>query len=201
MVGGTQDVGSGLLNNGTAVFIGTTIDGPVTSPAGSQFNVIGNVTFNDLVSGAGGIFGGGTAIFNGGHSPGDSPAIVPVEGNLIYGPANELTIELEGLLEGEFDRLEVMGNAMLDGNLVDDVLPSFTPSFGDTFEIIEVAGTLGGQFIGLGEGAIFSASGGELFRINYGSGNVVLTAVPEPSTLLMLCITGFLVNWRRDLIL
>ena len=160
-------------------FDGATIDGPVTSPAGSDITILGDVTFNDLVSGAGGFFGPGTAIFNGGHSPGDSTAVVPVGGNLTYGSSNELLIELGGLLDGEFDRLEIFGDATLDGNLVVEPLNNFTPSEGDTFEILDIGGTLSGQFLGLGEGDLLSASSGQQFTISYlgGDGNdVVLTA-------------------------
>ena len=168
--------------------VGTTVNGPVKSPAGSAMNIIGDVTFNDQVSGAGNFFGSGTATFNGGHSPGDSPAIVSVEGNLVYGPANELLIELGGTLTGQFDRLEILGDATLDGLLTLDILPGFTPSFGDVFEIFDVAGALSGQFLGLGEGALFAADTGQQFQISYLGGdgnNVVLTAVPEPTGALL----------------
>jgi len=151
----------------------------VTSPAGSDITVLGNVTFNDLVSGAGGFFGPGTAIFNGGHSPGDSPAVVPVEANLEYGDTNTLTIELGGLLDGQFDRIDIEGDATLKGNLVIDLLTGFRPSLGDQFEFLDVAGTLSGQFLGLDEGDFLTAITGQPFQISYagGDGNdVLLTA-------------------------
>ena len=131
VLGGIQDVGTGLANNGTAVFINTTVAGPVNSPAGSVMNIVGDVTFNGLVSGAGGFFGSGTAIFNGGHNPGDSPAVVTVEGNVFYGDANTLTIELGGFDQGESDILYIEGDATLDGTLAVELLGGFTPSMGD----------------------------------------------------------------------
>lgn len=103
LLGGEHDFGAGLMNHSSAIFSSTTIHGQVTSPGGSDITVLGDVTFNDPVSGAGDFFGPGTSIFNGGHNPGDSPATVSFEGNLAYGPANTVTIELAGLLDGEFD--------------------------------------------------------------------------------------------------
>ena len=97
MLGLPVDFGAGgLTNTGDLILFDTVVSGTVNSPAGSAINVIGTVTFNDLVSGAGGIFGSGTTVFNGGHSPGDSPAVVTVEGDVVYGSTNVLTIEVGG---------------------------------------------------------------------------------------------------------
>jgi len=200
--GGSHDFGTGLTNNSSLVLNNTTVASPVTSPAGSDITILGNVTFNDLVSGAGGFFGPGTAIFNGGHNPGDSPAEVPVEGSLVYGGTNTLTIELGGLLSGEFDQLDVEGDVTLDGDLALDILPGFTPNQGDQFEIFDIAGTLSGQFAGLGQGALIAAGGGQEFQISYtggiGGNSVVLTAVPEPGTF-VLGIVGLVIvgMWSR----
>ena len=71
--GGDHDFATGLMNHSSVIFNSTTINGPVTSPAGSDMTILGNVNFNALVSGAGGIFGPGTAIFNGGHNPRRQP--------------------------------------------------------------------------------------------------------------------------------
>ena len=173
---GTHDFGAGLMNHSSVIFDSTTINGPVTSPAGSDITVLGDVTFNDLVSGAGGFFGPGTAIFNGGHSPGDSPASVTIEGNLVYGSGSTLTIELGGLLEGEFDQLEILGNATLNGELVVELLDEFTPSIGDQFEILDVDGTLSGQFTGLSEGSLVDTIDTVDLFISYlgGDGNDVV---------------------------
>src|SRR5207245_1677984 len=97
---GVQSVGTGLVNHGTLVLIDSTINGPVNSPAGSAVNVIGNVAFNQLVSGAGQFFGSGTAIFNGGYSPGDSPAAINFQGGVTLGAANTLTIDVGGTTPG-----------------------------------------------------------------------------------------------------
>ena len=153
----------------------------MTNAAGANITAIGDVTFNDLVDGPGGFFGPGTITFAGGYSPGASPAVVPFEGNLALGDANTLTMELGGLADGEFDRLVIGGDAALDGALVLNLIDDFTPQFGDAFEILDVAGTLSGQFAGLDEGMLVTATGGRQFQISYSSGDgndVVLTAAP-----------------------
>ncbi len=74
-----------------------------------------------------------------------TPATVSIEGSLVYGSTNTLTIELGGLLSGEFDRLEIGGGATLGGNLVVEVFNGFIPSTGDLFPIL-VAGDVNGTF-------------------------------------------------------
>lgn len=199
------DLGTGLHNTGDVLFVGTTVTGAINSPAGSAINVIGQVNFLDPVSGAGGIFGSGTAVFNGGYSPGDSPAIVPVENSIAFGSTNTLSIELGGLVPGEFDQMLVGEDASLDGFLDVSLLNPFLLSSGYEFLIMDIAGTTTGQFIGLGEGDLVGTYGGEDLFISYlgGDGNDVLlfsAAVPEPTTAVMgalaLCGLG-VIGWRR----
>ncbi|KKN67929.1 hypothetical protein LCGC14_0456290 [marine sediment metagenome] len=198
----TVDFTGGFTNsNADLVLIDAIFNGDITNPAGSALTVVSNVTLNGLLSGAGGIFGPGTLTINGGHSPGDSAAEVPVEGNLVYGNGNTLTIELGGLLSGEFDRLVIAGDATLDGNLLIDLLNDFTPSFGNEFEILDISGTLSGQFLGLDEGALVDNFGGMDLFITYtaGSGNdVSLYAVPEPATMILLAVSGLALLRRRN---
>ena len=183
----TVDFTDGLTNNNAdLVLIDAIFNGDITNPAGSALTVVGNVTHNGALSGAGGIFGPGTLTINGAHNPGDSSAEVPIEGNLVYGNGNTLTIELGGLLLGEFDRLVIAGDATLDGNLVIDLINGFTPSFGNEFEILDIAGTLSGQFLGLDEGALVDNFGGMDLFITYTAGdgnNLALFTIPEPAAL------------------
>ncbi|MCC7083591.1 MAG: hypothetical protein IT427_01130, partial [Pirellulales bacterium] len=137
VIDGTQSVGTGLENHGNLVLIETSIDGPVTSPAGSTVNVVDAVTFNHLFSGAGQFFGSGTATFNGGYNPGDSPAIVNFEGGVALGGNNVLTIELGGTTPGtQYDRLHVVGGLSLDGTLQVTLVDNFVPAAGNSFDIL-----------------------------------------------------------------
>ena len=109
---------------------------------------------------------------------------MPVEGNLTYGSGNVLSIELGGVLDGEFDRLDVGGDVTLDGMLAASLVLPFVPQMGDQFEILDVGGALTGQFIGLGEGTLIDLGIGAPLRLSYMGGdgnNVVLSTVPTPS--------------------
>ncbi len=197
---GDADLGTGLTNRGSAAFIGVNLDQPIHNDAGSTTDIIGDVTFTAPVSGPGAFYGSGTAHFDGGFSPGASPGVVPFEGGVEFGIANLLEIELGGLAAGEFDRLEIAGDVILDGTLDVQLLDAFMPTAGDTFEILDVGGTLSGQFVGLAEGALIEFDTGVPLQLTYigGDGNdVVLTAVPEPASLLLLLLAAPVAAVRR----
>ena len=196
---------AGLINNGELLLIDSIVDGAVNNPDGQAINVIGDVHFNGLVSGGGGLFGSGTAHLDGGYNPGDSPGEVAIECAIELGDAATLEIELSGSESGQFDSLIAAGDVTLDGLLDLQLLGGFTPDAGQTFEIIDVAGSLCGEFDGLGEGAVVDTFGGIDLRITYtgGDGNdVFLRAVPEPSVfalaLLGLVTMGFIACRRRE---
>jgi hypothetical protein len=139
-------VGTGLVNHGTLVLIDTTINGPVSSPAGSTVTIVGGVAFNQLVSGAGQFFGPGTVTFNGGFHPGDSPATVNFAGSVTLGLNNTLAIELGGLTPGaQYDQVHVAGQLLLGGTLTVSDINGFTPAANNSFDILDW-GTLSGTF-------------------------------------------------------
>ncbi|MEM1011103.1 MAG: hypothetical protein AAGI46_02650 [Planctomycetota bacterium] len=125
------------INAGAVTFItpsGTkVVDGEFETTGDTT--LVGNVQFEDLVSGPGNFFGPGQAIFAGGYAPGNSPGVVEFEGDVTFGEANDLEIELEGLSVGEFDRLEILGDLALGGTLTITDGDGFVPSIGDVFEI------------------------------------------------------------------
>jgi len=127
--GGTRTLNDAVLNNGTVDVAGGT-----------------SATFNGLFSGAGAITGGGTSTFNGGFNPGNSPAEVNIAGDAVLGAANTLQIELAGLTAGsQYDRVNVAGDAWLDGTLDIDFYGGFNPVAGNSFDII-FASVLHGSF-------------------------------------------------------
>jgi hypothetical protein len=167
----------GLINNGV-------VHGPT---AADEF-----LTFTGFVQGAGD-YTGNIAI-DGIFRPGNSPAVTQFGGNLSFGPASMLEIELAGTEIGEFDRSEVAGNVSLAGSLSVVLLSPFTLSLGNSFEIIDVGGTQSGQFAGLNEGSLVGNFGDIDLFITYagGDGNDVTifagaSAVPEARAWLMLC--------------
>ena len=149
---GNFSTGGTITNNGDLALIdstgsGKTLNGTLVTPAGSTVTLIGDITFNDSVSGAGGFFGPGTATFAGGFSPGDSPATVTFEGDVVLESTNTLFLEIGGVIPGtEHDRLEIDGTAMIDGTLNVSLINGFTPSVGNNFGFLFANGGFGGNF-------------------------------------------------------
>jgi hypothetical protein len=89
----------------------------------------------------------------------------------------------------EFDWVDVTGNVELAGLLNVQLTDNFELSHNMSFEIINVGGTLNGQFDGLGEGDLVGNFGGTDLYISYtgddGNDVVLFNTIPEPATLLL----------------
>ena len=157
---------TGMIRFGDAanlVFDSVDNQGTVEVLAGSSASFFGPVT------GAGSYTGAGTVFFFDSFSPGNSPAVVEFAGDLSLESDAELLIELGGLGAGESDALEVAGDAVIDGDLIVSLLTGFTPSLGDTFNVV-TAGTITGFF----DNATLPGSG---FELLYNPTMVQLVAV------------------------
>ena len=193
------DNSDGLTNFGDLTLVGTTVNGDVHSPAGSNIYVGGTgVVFNGLVSGGANFPGVGAVTLNGGYAPGDSPAQVDLGGDVILGNGNTLFVELGGTTPGSFDQLLITGDVQLAGNLDVELLAPFSLSLGQHFAIIGEGGTLNGAFNGLSEGDLVGNFGGVDLFISYQNG-VMLFTVPEPNALALFAVGvfGLLVLRRR----
>ena len=109
-------------------------------------------------------------------APGTSPGTLAVTGAYDQTAAGRLAVDLAGTLAGEFDVLDVGGLATLDGELAIAVDGAFSPTLGDSFQVLEY-GSLAGQFANL-TGA--TLAGGEMLDPTYGAGALVLTVVAGP---------------------
>jgi len=137
--------------------------------------------------------GGSAPIFAPGHSPG----LTTIQGDYTF-DAGILQIEINGYDRGDqspiddvgYDFVDVTGTATLDGTLQVALLDGFQPGVSDTFDVLAASDiTLDSNFsvelLSSGWSGGFAASiiprdgGGEWLR---------LTAVPEPSTWLLLAI-------------
>jgi hypothetical protein len=78
----------------------------------------------------------------------------------------------------------------LGGRLELESYYGFTPTAGQSFNIIKASRSMTGQFAGLGEGAYVGQVNGAGMRISYLNNQVAVTAVPEPATMIALA-TGF----------
>jgi hypothetical protein len=161
--GGLTNQGDVALSNGV-----TDVHGDVVNAAGGRTIVSGNadVTFWDDVQnngalfkvsagssatffgayGGAGITGTGNVNFEADVTPGSSPALTSFEANVSFGSISRLAIELGGTARGsQYDALDVTGSLSLGGALDVSLINGFTPSAGQTFDILNW-GSLAGAF-------------------------------------------------------
>ncbi len=211
----------GTTNNGTMAFSATAnVFGDVTNNAsGLIVSAGGTTTFFDDVTNSGeirtavnsftvyfgslsgnGDTGPGTVIIESDLTPGFSPGLAAFGGDLQFGDAASLQIELAGLSPGaEHDRITVAGDADLKGLLDVALLGGFTLDLNQQFDIIDVEGARAGTFDGLNEGGLVGNFGGTDLFITYAAGDgndVALFTIPEPATLVLLGL-GIMAAWPR----
>lgn len=169
---GTLRVGTLLTNNGTMNFSGlANIVGDVTNNAGGKIISSGGgpTTFFDDVTnngeirttagsftvfygaaaGSGTYTGLGTVNFEGDLKPGNSPAAVHFDGDVVLGTASTLRMELGGSIVGsQYDQINVAGKLTLGGTLEVTLINGFVPSAGQTFDLLNW-GTVAGAFASL----------------------------------------------------
>ncbi len=96
--------------------------------------------FFGTVHGASSFSGGGTVDFEGTHQVGNSPAVVGIGGNAIYGVASSLEIDIGGTTPGNlannYAQLNIASSASLGGTL--NLIPynGFVPVSGDKFTVM-----------------------------------------------------------------
>jgi len=143
--GGLTKNGAGMLElQGTHSYTGPTqvnagtfvLNGTITSPV----SVAPGVTFG----GTGTIQG--NLVNNGFLSPGNSPGVLTITGDLTLNSGGTLQIEVAGRNPGEFDRIDVAGTATLGGTLAVSFLDGFTPEAGETFTFLTAGGGVNGEF-------------------------------------------------------
>ena len=69
-------------------------------------------------------------------APGNSPGTLSINGDFTQDASGILVIEMGGLGQGEFDILDVSGNAILDGMLEIELFGGYMPTLGDTFNVL-----------------------------------------------------------------
>jgi hypothetical protein len=165
----------GLVNLGTLNLTDAVVDGDVRTPAGSTVNVAGDATFNGFVSGAG-TFSGTTnqVTFNGGYSPGDSPAAIGFGGNVGLGAANVLAMEIAGTAPGtQHDQLNVAGALAMGGTLAVVPVGAFAPSLAESFTLLTY-GSRSGEFAAVSG---VQQPGGLDLALRYDAGAAVIEAL------------------------
>ena len=197
-VTGTVEVDSLTLSGA-----GTLSAGAVTVASGATFDFAGGTlsvdTFNgDLLQ------SGGTL------APGNSPGTTIINGDYTLGTGGTLEIDIEGLTAGsQYDQLVVSGDVSLAGELSVLLDAGYSPTYNDLFWIVNNMGestTTSGMFDGIDQGEAFPLGGRSFFvyyganyetQAFYGGNDVLLTTIPEPSTLVMLLGLLGLIGFRR----
>ncbi len=101
-------------------------------------------------------------VTDGTTEPGESVGVLEVFGIYEAGPNSTFEVELAGTLADEHDRLDVFGDAILDGTLDVSLLDGFNPQVDDTFTIL-TAETIDGVFDQLEQPVLF----GRRFEVLY----------------------------------
>jgi hypothetical protein len=148
-----------LTNNGrVGVGVGDmSIYGPVVNNGEVSVEDGSTAVFFSDVSGPGDFPGPGTAMFLGGYSPGASPAVISFGGNVTFGPAAGLAIELaeNDNSDGDdprYDALEIAADVALGGTL--ELAWLLRPrdaacKFGGAYDLIAYDGQRTGEFAGV----------------------------------------------------
>jgi fibronectin-binding autotransporter adhesin len=149
IINGRGDVRTGGLTSTGSINVGggdMNIFGPVTNNGTVNVQSTRTIYFFGNVNGPGSYTGTGTVVYLAGFSPGSSPASVNFAGNLTLASSATLNMELGGTIPGaEFDQAHVAGQLALDGALNVSLINGFSPTIGNTFDILDW-GTLIGTF-------------------------------------------------------
>jgi hypothetical protein len=137
--------GGEMINSGGSNVV--TFYGDVTHNGDEiRTSATNSTVFFGTVSGAGPFTGPGAVRIEGTLVPGSSPTALTFQGSLSLAFRSRLEIELGGPEPGaEHDQLRITGPATLDGALQVSVIDGFTPSLGQSFEVL-AAGAIEGQF-------------------------------------------------------
>ena len=111
------------------------------------------------------------------YAPGASAASNRITGDFTQLTTAGLELQLGGGSQGDqYDFVEVVGTATLDGALDVALINGFTPSAGDTFEVLRAEGGVSGTFSS-DAANLPDLDGGLTWQINYEPNSVVLAII------------------------
>jgi hypothetical protein len=132
---------------------------------------------------------------SGNVSPGDAPGILKINGNYSQDSGGVLDIGIGGTTLGtQYDQLDIVGSATLEGSLDLTLLNGFTPSIGNQFNVIGF-GSETGVFSNIGLPALPAGRFWDTSQL-YSSG-IISVVVPEPVGSAMLIAAGVGLAYRR----
>ncbi len=208
-IGGSADSAGGIGNlsvvNHGAVSVGTELrvwqsgtvevgpQGVISVGDSSVTPSPGNITVGPggTLSGSG-MIDGDVEILGGTLSPGNSPGMLSIDGDVLVATGSHLQLELAGTTRGLYDELHVTGNLSISGMIEVLVLDGFSPQAGDRFTFFDVQGSLdltNASFI-LPSGLAFKAVAPGEFEVR---------PVPEPGSITIILLAVCLLGVRRKL--
>jgi hypothetical protein len=202
--GGQSDVVGKLSNTATGILTVTngaqvTFNDDVVQNGTMVIRKLGTQTssaiFLGTFSGSGGFTGGGTAYIEGDLAPGNSPADVLYDGDVVLGPTAKMSIDIGGTVLGStYDHLTVTGAIELSGTLDAHYLYGFSKAGGPVAYNLITAGSITGDF----SKVIFpDPQGWSLYRTPTSLSLVSFSVVPEPGCVWLVAAAGGLLARRR----
>jgi autotransporter-associated beta strand protein len=183
--------GNGKLGPGN-IAVNSTLD--VTGISAATYGF----TNTQTVSGSGTILAIGKLVtIDGTLAPGNSPGILTVTGNLGFSSTTNSVFEIQGSASNSYDQLKVSGSLLYDGTLSivnNQVAGSFdlfdfgSLSAGSDFDAINLTGLYTGTLTpsGLGNNLWSGVLGTTTATFDGTTGVLTLTAIPEPSSVLII---------------
>ncbi|QLF71637.1 S8 family serine peptidase (plasmid) [Peteryoungia desertarenae] len=182
---------------GTLVLLGNATFQQGVSVDQGELRVDGRLSGSSVEVGQNAILSGnGTIVSNllsrGQLSPGQSPGLLTINGDLTLAAGSQTNVEIDGLIAqdgaGGFDRISVIGanRVVALGGTLAPVLRGitgaanndFTPKLGDSVRFLDVAsGRITGSFAGLTQPGSGLAAGTRL-DVVYGTGSLLLATTP-----------------------
>jgi hypothetical protein len=155
----------------------------------AELNVGGNLTINSncSIQGTGVVNVGGTLDLNGNGfiSPGLSPGILTINGNVTVGADAFIDAEAAGPEVGaEADQLVINGNLTMNGALNLRFINGYAPRQGESVSVLKVSGTTTGV---IGVNVIGLASGAQ-FDVGLTNGTLTATALNDTVSLAVVSI-------------
>jgi autotransporter-associated beta strand protein len=202
--GSLSKAGSGVLSlSGTSNYGGnTTVSAGTLSVAGALNGTAAvSVSSGATLTGSGSVTN--LVVTNGGTlSPGNSPGVFTVNGNLQMNSGSTLAVEINGATAGtDYDQVIVNGTVSLAGNLV--ASHGYSAGQGDSYTIIanDMADAITGTFSGLAEGATITAGGnGTVLTASYigSTGNDFTLTAPINAAPVVANLNGDSVSFIED---
>lgn len=134
-------------------------------------------------------------------SPGNSPGTLTIDHAFSQQASGRLLIEIAGFDAGQYDMLEILGDASFDGSIELIFADRFAPEAGQTFELLTVTGQVSGEFAQVN---IQNLLPGFEYQARFIDGDTFqLTAlndgqyIPEPITALLAIGGAIMVTRRR----